>query len=630
VKNRIIFSFVAFCFLFFLVSMKAFYLQVINSDKLITYAESQFIRNVKVYPNRGNIYDRDGNPLAINVKTYSIFTIPKKDTNYKTYKKLEKIIPNFSYKAFVKKLKKRKKFTWIARRIKLDDKHARDIKTIKNVFVEKNSSRFYPNSELGAQTIGFVGTDNIGLSGVEFSLNDKLKGEAQLIKYYKDAKGRPIKYKSTILEANARDVHLSINKDIQAAAQMYLKEAVIKHDGITGGIAVMDANTGEIWAMANYPTFDPNKWNKYKSKHRKLSFVTDPFEPGSTFKTFTVASALDHEIIKPDTNYYCEKGHLKVGDHIIREASDTKKFEWLSVEEILKYSSNIGTTKIAFDLTYPSLKETLNKLKIGQKTNIEIPGESRGILTKKKNVTPLSLSNISFGQGVATTGIQMLAAYAVIANGGYYVTPTILKRTKKASKEKVFDKDLTIKVEKMLIKAVDEGTGKRARVKHFKIAGKTSTAQRSDGKGGYSGYTSGFIGFPTNVEKRFVIYVYVTDPKKNGYYGNTVAGPVFSKVASYILYKNRDNFEMATVEKQKNTNLDQIKVKRSANRFVGAGRMPNLVGLDKSSVKKILKKLKIKASIFGFGIVSEQTPKGGEKILGANTITIRFKAPSYE
>ncbi len=615
-----------FCVFFLIVAVKAFYLQVVNSDKLITYAESQFIRNVKLYPNRGNILDRNGNPLAINVKTYSIFTMPKKGASYRSFEKLEKIIPNFSYKEFVTKLKVRNKFTWIARRIKLTDEQVEELKSISNVYVEKNSSRFYPNHELAAQAIGFVGIDNSGLSGVESVFNDKLKGVAQVIKYYKDAKGRPVKYKSSNLETSVEDIYLSINKDIQAAAESYLKEAVIHHQAEMGGIAVMDAKTGELWAIANYPTFDPNKWNSYEAKNRKLAFITDPFEPGSTFKTFTIASALEHETVKPDTNYYCEKGKLKVGDHTINEAMDSKQFEWLSVEEILKYSSNIGTTKIAFDLTFPNLKETLEKLKIGEKTDIELPGESRGIFTKKENVNPLSLSNISFGQGVATTGIQMLSGYAAFANGGYFVKPTILLQKEPPKKKRIFDKKIVHDVEKMLIKVVEEGTGSKGKVKHFEIAGKTSTAQKSDGKGGYNGYTSGFIGYPTNVKDRFVVYVYVSDPKANGYYGNTVAGSVFNNIASFILYKNRNNFQMANVEHQKNTTLDKIQLTHSSSRFIGEGRMPNLIGLDKRNVKKILKKLNIKAQIYGFGIAEKQSPEPGEKLSSAGNITIKFKA----
>jgi cell division protein FtsI (penicillin-binding protein 3) len=610
--------------------MKAFYLQVINSKKLITYAESQFIRNVKVYPNRGNIYDRNGEPLAINVKSYSIFAIPKKKMKLSRLKELESFIPKFNYKKFRAKFEKRNKFTWIAREIKLKDQDVKKIKDLGFVFAEKNSSRFYPNNELASQTVGFVGTDNIGLSGVEFAFNEELKGEAQLIKYYKDAKGRPIKYKSNRLEATATDLHLSINKDIQAVAEKHLKEAVEKHNADMGGIAVMDVQTGELWAMANYPTFDPNNWRKYKKLHRKLPFIADPFEPGSTFKTFTVTSALEHEIVKPDTNYYCEKGRLKVEDHVINEALDSKKYEWLSVEEILKYSSNIGTTKIAFDLTYPNLKQTLSKFYIGEKTNIELPGESRGIFKNAKNINPLRLSNISFGQGVATTGIQMLTAYASIANGGYEVVPTILKQDKVERKKRIFQKEVVQQVESILVKAVNDGTGGRAKVKHFDIAGKTSTAQRSDGKGSYSGYTSGFIGYPTNVEKRFVIYVYVSNPKQKGYYGNVVAGPVFNKVASFILYKNRNNFNVANIEKQKNTTLDQIKVIRSSSRYTGKGLMPNLIGLDKSGARKILKKLGLKANILGFGIVQSQHPKAGSEISKANNITLKFQAPIYE
>lgn len=631
-KSKITFTFFLMTFLYLSVIAKGFYVQVLNRDKLLAYSHSQIAREVKIYPRRGHILDRNGSPLAINVQKYNVFTFGKDMDKIKDELSVVKdVMPDIDKKDLFKEISKRKKFTWIARKVELKEKEVQKLKELKEVFIEAQPSRIYPNHELLSQTLGFVGLDNEGLAGIEYSFNEELKGEAQIHKYFKDAKGRPVKLKSAIVESQAKDITLSIDKDIQASLEDYLKEGVIENGANLGGAAVMDAQTGEILAMANYPSYDPNHVKSKDKNNIKLSFVTDPFEPGSIFKTLTIASGLKNNIIKMDTNYYCERGKLKVGSHVISESDSNHGYEWLSVEDILKYSSNIGTTKIAFDITYPTLKKTLEEFRVGAKSGIELPGESRGILDDQENVSPIRLSNISFGQGVATTGVQMLAAYAAIANGGSYVKPTLLKVSDKSklAPKRIMKKEITEKLTDMLIKAVEEGTGSRARVEHFKIAGKTSTAQRVDQKGGYSGYVSGFIGYPVNVEKRFVVFVYVDNPKKS-YYGNTVAAPIFKKIVKNVLYKNKEYTQIADSGKTNSLNMDRLSSRYSARRSVRKGTVPNFIGLDKTSVQNILDTLKLKYSQSGFGIVSEQHPAPGTKASADTVIRLKFKAPSYE
>ncbi len=630
IKTKLTGIFFLFLLLFMMVIGKAFYVQVLNRKKLIAYSESQIMRETKIYPKRGFILDRNNNPLAINVQRYNLFTFVKNENLLiRELKELDKIVPSINITSVVQKIKKRKKFTWIKREIELSKDQIAKIKKFKNIFLENKSSRFYPNHELLSQAIGFVGIDNKGLAGLEYEYNADLQGEPEIHKYFRDAKGRPVKFESANFDKRAKDLVLSIDKDIQASLEESLKEGVLKHEGLRGGAAVMNAATGEIWAIANYPTYDPN--HPKGAKDRKLSFVTDPFEPGSVFKALTVASAIEHNVVREDTSYYCERGKFKVGNHYISESDNHHAYEWLSVTDILKYSSNIGTTKIAFDLTYPNLKKTLDLFSIGKKTGIEIPGESKGILDQKKNISPLRLSNISFGQGVATTGVQMLASYAAFANGGYYVKPTMLKvdDPKKLKRKKILSAGTSRRVTEMLVKAVEDGTGKNAKVAHFVIAGKTSTAQRADSKGGYSGYISGFIGYPVNVGKQFVVYVYVDNPKK-GYYGNQVAAPIFKKIVKSILYKDKNYSRLALVKEGGKKNIDDISVKYSARRKVVKGIVPNLIGLDKTSAFKILDSLDAQYDHKGFGIISDQSPAAGSPISKNTVIQLKFKAPVYD
>ncbi len=632
-KSRIYFSFTIFLILYALVVLKAFKVQILDSEKLVKTSNSQMLRKVKIYPNRGTIYDRNGEPLAINIQTYSLFTIPKLlKGNYISYKKLSYIIPKLKYNEIRKKIHKRQKYTWLARNIRLTRKQVDKIDKLDGIFIQKNSSRFYPNHELLAQSLGFVGVDNSGLSGIEYKLNKKLRGKSKIIKYIKDAKGRPVKFESTGLDHDSTDIYLSIDKTLQALSEKYLKEAVIEHKALRGGVGIIDAGSGEILAIANYPTFDPNNLNSRSRGHRKLSFVSDPIEPGSIFKIFTVASAIENKIVNDKTYYYCEQGKLKVQNHIINEAEASHGHEWLSVEEIVKFSSNIGTTKIAFDLKYPRLKRTLEKFRIGRKIGIELPGESRGILTNKKNVEPLALSNISFGQGVATTGIQILGAYAAIANGGIYHHPTMLKKDKPGEGERILRKETAEKLEGMLIKAVSEGTGGNAKIKNFIIAGKTSTAQKAiKGEGYKSAYIPGFIGYPVNIKKRFVVYVYIEEPGNKQYYGNAVAAPVFKKITQAYLFHNKeyDHWDNSFAQDDKNV-IDSIKTKQAAVRINSRKVIPSFVGLDKKSSNKLAMRLNLKIKTKGIGIAKKQYPSAGAPIKKNTTVVIHYGPPSYE
>ncbi len=631
-KNKIYFTFIIFILFFIIIIGRAFFIQVINKQKLLSYSNDQVLRTVKVFPNRGRILDRNANPLAINILTYNIFALPKQlENKSKTLRQIEKVVPELSYSELKSKLSGRKRFTWLARKIKLKDDQVEKVKSLKGVFIEKSYKRYYPNNELMSQLVGFVGVDNVGLSGIEYQFDNTLKGEVQVRKYMKDAKGRPIKFESYHHEHQSQDITLSIDKDVQGIAEKYLKEAIIEHKASMGGVGVMNALNGEILALANYPNFDPNHLNRSDAHARKLSFVSDPFEPGSIFKIFTISSALENRIITPDTNYFCEHGKFRVGNHIIKESDTKKKHEWLSVEDIIKYSSNIGTTKVAFDLSYPLLDETIKKFGFGEKTNVELPAESRGIYSDNEKTSALRLSNLSFGQGVATTGIQMLAAYAAIANGGVYYRPTVLRNDNEVEGKRIIASNLASQLQDMLLGVVEEGTAQNVKIPYFKIAGKTGTAQKADSSGRYTSYIANFVGFPINVKNKFVVFAYVEDPKGDSYYGSVVAAPIVKKVIEYMLFRNKEyqNLEIAKVDVQK-TRMDHVKVRQASKRILGPNLIPNFIGLDKRSASKLAKQLGIKLRYQGMGVVYDQSPTAGDPKQEEQTVNLRVRPPRYE
>lgn len=629
-KKKIRFIYAIFLLSFGCVVFKAFQIQVLDNDDLITRSQNQIFRETKVYPKRGHIYDRNGSPMAINIQTYSIFTIPQDvEDQAKTYRELADLVPTMTHQQVLRRVSDRRRFTWIARKIELDKEQAQKIKDLDGVYIEAVPKRLYPNRHVLGQALGFVGVDNVGLSGIEFLFDKKLRGEPRVLRYIRDNKGRPIKFESQEVGSNAKDIHLTIDKDLQAVAEQALKEVVEEYEAEGAGLGIMDPVTGEILAVANYPLFDPNDLQSSSEGHRRLSFITDPFEPGSTFKTLTIASALENKVATSETNYYCEQGRFRVGNHVITEAESKSRFEWLSVDEILRYSSNIGTTKIAFDLTFPKLKKTLKDFGVGERTGIQIPAESRGIFVDSDNVPPLSLSNISFGQGVATTGIQMLRAYAAVANGGYLVQPTIIKNDVVAEKKRIISEETADQLTSILVRAVEEGTGSNAKIPYFTIAGKTGTAQRVSASGGYEGYIPNFIGFPVGVEHPFVMFVYVDNPKGRRYYGNVVASPVFRKVAEYLLYKNREfrHMDIANIAPTEGQ-MDRVTSQLSSARMFGRGLAPNFEGLDKISAERIAEDINTTVIHRGIGTVTRQIPPAGEPLVDGKAIVLYYNPPS--
>ncbi len=628
-RSKTYFVFFVLLVSFGIIIARVSHLQFVIKDDLISYSEDQFIRKAKIYPNRGQIYDRNGNPLAINIQNYNIFTMPKElSASKKELVKLGRLIKDLNTNKLLQKIKGRKKFTWLLRDTNLTDEQIEEIKKLKGVYYEPTTSRLYPNNELASQILGFVGIDNRGLSGVEHRYDEMLQGKEKTISYLRDAKGRSLKFENLTSSKSSEDIYLSIDKEIQGVLEREIKEGVQRHGADRGGAGVIDATTGEILAMANFPTFDPNNHSASKPTHRKLSFVSDPFEPGSVLKTLTIASALENEVVNPSTIFYCENGRFKVNDHYIKESAG-HKFKWLSVTDILKESSNVGTTKIAFELGYKNLFHTFQDFGLGRKTGIEVSAESRGIFEKEKRVSNLRLSNLSFGQGVAVTGIQMLVSYLPFVNGGFLIKPTLIKRHSNPERIQVISKETARKVSNMLEQTVETGTGEKAKIKNYRIAGKTGTAQKPSPQGGYEGYISSFVGFPIGVKKPFITFVYIDNPKRNGFYGNEVAAPIFKKIVEKVLFKNSEFETLAKNLDQVKEGTDELNVSQAAPQRVKEGQVPNLIGLDKKSVLRLAEKHKLKIRINGYGVVVDQSPKPFSPMQG-HTVKVYLKSPHYE
>ncbi|MBE9547659.1 MAG: penicillin-binding protein, partial [Proteobacteria bacterium] len=416
---------VFFLVLFIALISRAFQLQILSGETLKAKAQRQHTKTLQFQPERGLILDRNGEKLAASIMVDSVCANPSRINNPgKVSLKLSSAL-GVKKKTIRKRLSKSGNFCWIARRISPAQAGNVSALNIDGIYLIKEPKRFYPNRELAGQLLGFAGLDSTGLEGLELKYDGYLKGEPEKFLWEKDAKGKKIyvERSSTAGKQNEScSLILTIDGRIQYLVESQLKEAVEK-TGSKGGIAiVMDPRTGEILAMANVPVFNPNTFSSYPSGTWRNRAITDCFDPGSTFKPFLAAGALEEGVVDEDDQFYCEDGAYVVGNKTIR---DVKKHKELSFREILKYSSNIGAVKVSEILGKEKFYQYIRKFKFGSKTGVDLPGESPGILREHENWTKVDMATIAFGQGVSVTAVQLITALSAIANDGVLMKPYI-------------------------------------------------------------------------------------------------------------------------------------------------------------------------------------------------------------
>lgn len=552
-KSRIPFLFAIFLFAWCFVLLRAGQLQFLPADKLQSRQERQFQSVVRLEARRAALLDRKGRELALSVKAYSLFADPSKLDGPKwVAKKIAKPLQMNPDQLFVKLKDRRRQFVWLARKIDPEIQEQIQAMGIPGLGFVEEYKRVYPNDELLAPAIGMVGSEGQGLEGLELSLDKFLRGESRKVTVPRDARGRPLIMDGLMFAEvpEGQDAQLTIDSEIQNELEKELSRTVREFGADQAYGVILDVATSELVAIAMAPTFDANAAGKTSVEKRRHRTVTDVFEPGSVLKTFAIAAALEENLIQPSTRINTEHGRFKVNDRWIREAEASHNWASLTVPEILSFSSNVGTAKIAMMLGDKKLREYYERFGFGTKTGIEFPGEQRGALLPLPWHDHL-LSNVSFGQGVSTTPLQVAAAYLAIANGGVWKKPRILKALKDPStgemkeipvlpeeSRRVMSPEKALAVRLMLTGVTaDGGTGKNARVDGFMVAGKTGTAQKVNPRGGgymEGAYVSSFAGFLPAENPKYVIYISVDHPKKISFYGSQVSAPVFSRMAGYI------------------------------------------------------------------------------------------------
>jgi cell division protein FtsI (penicillin-binding protein 3) len=537
-----------FCLFAIVVAGRAFHLQVLNREQLCRLAERQYKNKVPLVPKRGTIYSRGYEELAVTVEVDSIYAEPEDIGDPKVAARVLSPVLSLNQKELERRLSSQRSFVWLERKVSPSFIERVKSLNLQGVGFVKENRRFYPNSELASHVVGFSGVDGNGLSGIELSQDNLIKGKVGFVRAERDALGKRTLPKDFGFEDTlaGSSIVLTIDKTIQYAAERELAEAVRKSKAKGGTVIVMAPKTGEILAMANYPQFNPNDPSFYQQEIVKNRAITDTYEPGSTFKAFLAAAALEEGVVRPEDRFFCENGSMEVAGKVIH---DTHKYGTLTVKEIVKYSSNIGATKIATKLGREGYYSYLNAFGFGSPTRIELKGEGEGILRPLKTWSKLDLANISFGQGVSATPIQLTTAFSALANGGYLMKPylvreildrdgKVIKRNQPQIIRKVVGGDTASKVTEMLRDVVAEGgTGTAAALNGYDVAGKTGTAQKvSEGGRGYAGgkHVASFIGFAPADSPELVVFVAIDEPV-GVQYGGVVAAPAFKAIAETSL-----------------------------------------------------------------------------------------------
>ena len=515
---------------------RAAYVQVIGNDFFQRQGEVRFARTIELPANRGRILDRNGLILATSVVAQSVWAIPEDvDKNDPKLREVAKLL-GMPHAELKKRLSDEKKtFVWVKRQV--DEPLALKVKElgVKGIYLRKDYKRQYPEGEAAAHVVGFTNVEDLGQEGVELTFDKALAGKAGSRRVIKDRLGRVVEdVRDVIAPVDGPDLQLSIDSKIQFFAYQKLKDAITQHKAKAGSVVVIDTVTGELLALANYPSYNPNNRVNLSGEQLRNRALTDSFEPGSTMKPITVAMALEAGRLTPQTIIDTGPGRLTIAGATI---TDTHAYGALTVEGVIQKSSNVGSTKIAQRMSPQEMWSTYTALGFGQKPQIEFPGAVSGRVRPHKGWRPIEQATMSYGYGLSASLFQMARSYTAFAHDGQIVPATMLKRQDPAVGVQVFAPQHAAAVRKMLQMAAGPGgTGQRAQTVGYSVGGKSGTAHKQVGKGyATNRYRAWFTGMAPIESPRIVVAVMIDEPSNGQYYGGLVAAPVFSEVVQQTL-----------------------------------------------------------------------------------------------
>jgi cell division protein FtsI (penicillin-binding protein 3) len=646
---------------------RAYELQVLQSPTLRAMAEEQYLKNIALSPKRGTIYDRNGAELAISVDVDSVYANPRRLRELgadlaEVAARLASLL-GLDPGPVAERLATERHFVWVKRRVSPKEGKAVAALGIPGIELTAESRRFYPNRELASHVLGFANIDGKGIEGLELDLDEKLRGSSELVPAIRDRRGFVV-FSEQLLDdraAQGDDVVLTLDKTLQHVAERELELTVRTFEAKGGSVVVLDPLSGEILAMANFPTYNPNEPAGAHPSHRRNRAITDRFEPGSTLKPFTIAGALAAGVISPSQRIDCEDGKLRVAQYTIH---DTHRWEALTPSEILAYSSNIGTAKAGMQLGRARLYRTLRDFGFGAKTGLGFTGETAGILRHYKRWYDMDAATIAFGQGMSATALQLAAGTAAIANRGRLLRPQLVKRIEDARGEivqealphlerQVVPPRIASMVADMLVAVTGPGgTGVEAAIDGHLVAGKTGTAQKADYvRGGYAEgkWVSSFVGFAPARKPRLVAAVIIDEPLI-AHHGGTVAAPAFRRIVEAGLRHlgvvatapveaqlasarrgNKKRAEPSAVAQTADPEPVSEEAAAAAEPLAdGERRVPDLIGYGARQALIKVREADLSLALRGSGVVVLQRPGGGEVAPSGSAIEVLLERPARD
>ncbi len=621
--------------------LRLFFLQIVDTSDLEAKNLSQVQVDRKLQSPRGTIYDRHGSPLAMSVVTKSLYADPQMlKKNPEDIAELVAPYVSISKEAIVENLKEDTAFVWLDRMMEPDkskavEKIIEDEKLEGLNFVEE-SKRYYPNGNLAAQVLGFVGTEDKGLDGLEMVLDDELKGGLTKEVVATDRKGNAIfgSVLAQYLPDKGKSVTLTIDATVQFIAERALEQAMVDTKPAHASVIVMDPKTGEILAMANRPTYDPNHYDKGKEQDFKNIAVTNLYEPGSTFKPIIASAALASGKWTVDT-VYNDTGSIMASGHVMQNWNG-EGYGKVRLLEILKFSINTGMARLGLTTGPEILSEYVHKYGFGQPTGIELPGEGEGLLFNPEEMADIDTASMSIGQGIAVTPLQMVRAFGAIANGGILMKPHIVKaynnpdgtvasETQTESQGQAIPENVASTIVDILEKEVSEGGGNKAMVEGYHFGGKTGTAQKLNTEyGGYldGRYIASFIGFGPVEDPKFVVLVAIDDPSNGSIYGGQIAAPVFKDIMSQLVRYYQISPSVKEEVKVGATTVQTLP--NPSKNSDGSVTLPNFAGFPYGAVRDWLNEAGLYFKPDGTGNAISQDEAPGSAAFPGDAITVHF------
>lgn len=515
---------------------RAVYLQGLNNDFLQAKGESRYSRVMEVPANRGRVLDRNGEALAISTPVKSIWAIPgEAHPGARQLARLAALLEMPQAEIDKRLADAGRDFVFIKRQISPEVAERVASLHIPGLFQNREYRRYYPSGDVMAHVLGFTGADDVGQEGVELAFQERLAGKPGSRRVIKDRLGQTVEDIESIKAAqDGNDLTLALDARIQNLAFSYLKAAVAQNRAKAGGVIVLDVDTGELLALANFPTYNPNNRSKLAGAQLRNRAVTDTFEPGSTLKPFTIALALEAGRVRPESVIQTAPGTLSIGGATIRDAHVERS---LTVAQVIQKSSNVGAAKIALGLSPESMWEMFRDVGFGSVPGLGFPGEATGKVRPYRSWRPIEQATMSYGHGISVSLVQLARAYSVFARDGELVPLSLVRVDAPPVARRVMAPKTAAAVRAMLEMAVNrDGTAPRAQIMGYRVAGKTGTAHKQeDGAYAPDKYVSSFVGIAPASHPRLVVAVMIDEPSAGRYYGGTVAAPVFAQIMAGAL-----------------------------------------------------------------------------------------------